>query len=160
MPLAIRAPDPPPATDNERRKQLDRPELRRILVVDDELDIQTVVREVLEGFGGYDVEAQSSGEQALRVAPGFAPDLILLDVMMPGMDGPTTLRALRACAETATTPVVLLTARAQPQEIEEYRRLGAADVIVKPFDPMQLCSRVREIWNRQPRSTAPGEQTG
>ena len=84
-----------------------------------------------------------------RVAD-FAPDLVLLDVMMPDMDGPATLRALRQLPGMAALPVVFMTAKVQPQEVAEYRARGALDVIAKPFDPMTLAAQVREIWARQP----------
>ena len=77
-----------------------------------------------------------------------APDLILLDVMMPGMDGPSTLKALREQPLTATTPVIFMTAKVQPYEVAEYKRLGALDVIAKPFDPMQLSATINAIWVR------------
>jgi CheY-like chemotaxis protein len=123
--------------------------LKRILCVEDEPDIQTVARIALQDVGGFEVRVCSSGQEALAQAPAFHPDLILLDVMMPEMDGPTTLRALRACADTATIPVIFLTAKVQPQEVAQFKALGALDVIAKPFDPMTLPDAVRGIWNRR-----------
>ena len=79
---------------------------------------------------------------------GFNPDFILLDVMMPGMDGPATLSKLRALVDIEQVPVAFMTAKVQPQEIEQYRQLGAREVIVKPFDPMTLAAQVRSIWSR------------
>lgn len=122
--------------------------LTRILYVEDEPDIQTVARLALETLGGFKVEICSSGNEALSRAPVFQPQLILLDVMMPAMDGPSTLRMLRALPEFASTPVVFMTAKVQPGEIEEYKKIGAVDVIPKPFDPMALPSQVRAIWER------------
>ena len=78
----------------------------------------------------------------MEIAPAFAPDLILLDVMMPGMDGPTTLKALRQIESLSQTPVAFMTAKIQPNEIAEYKLLGAIDVIPKPFDPMTLSKQV------------------
>jgi two-component system, OmpR family, response regulator len=124
------------------------PILKRLLFVEDEPDIQIVARLALERIGGFQVEICSSGREALEKAPGFGPDLILLDVMMPGMDGPTTLGALREQPQTATTPVIFMTAKVQPYEVAEYKRLGALDVIAKPFDPMQLSANITAIWNR------------
>lgn len=121
-------------------------QLRRILCVEDEPDIQTVAQLALEVVGGYEVQVCSSGAEAIAQAPAFGPDLILLDVMMPGMDGPTTLEGLRGQEATARTPVVFMTAKVQSQELAHYRSLGAADVIAKPFDPMTLSARVKEIW--------------
>lgn len=120
--------------------------LTRILYVEDEPDIQMVARLALETLGGFTVEVCSSGGEALERAPVFQPQFILLDVMMPGMDGPTTLRKLRALPQTALTPVVFMTAKVQPGEVAHYKELGAVDVIPKPFDPMTLAGRVEEIW--------------
>jgi len=120
--------------------------LERVLLVEDEPDIQAVARLALEAVGGLQVEVCGSGEAALSAAPAFEPELVLLDVMMPGMDGPATLRALRSLPETARTPVVFMTAKVQPQEVAAFLALGAADVIPKPFDPMTLADTVRKIW--------------
>ncbi|MEM1201913.1 MAG: response regulator [Acidobacteriota bacterium] len=122
--------------------------LQRILLVEDETDIQMVARIALEDLGGFQVEVCASGSEALQRGPTFSPQLILLDFMMPGMDGGSTMGALGELPKLASVPVVFLTARAQLEEMAEYRRLGAFDVIVKPFDPMTLSQRVREIWNR------------
>ncbi|MEM7350269.1 MAG: response regulator [Acidobacteriota bacterium] len=124
------------------------PQLRRIMFVEDELDIQMVARLALEDIGGFTVEVCSSGTEALALAPKFRPELILLDVMMPPPDGPATLRALSSRPESAATPVVFVTAKVQKHEIAEYRELGAIDVIIKPFDPMRLADQVLEIWHR------------
>ena len=121
--------------------------LNRVLLVEDDPDIQQVARITLEAVGGFEVEVCDDGQQALDKAPVFQPDLILLDVMMPGMDGPTTLGELRSRAETEKTPVVFMTAKVQPQDVQRYLGLGAVDVIAKPFDPMKLCERVQEIWS-------------
>lgn len=120
--------------------------LSKILYVEDEPDIQTVARLSLESLGGFTVEICSSGEEALARAPLFEPDLILLDVMMPGMDGPTTLRRLREISSLSAVPVVFMTAKAQPQEIQHFKELGALGVITKPFDPMALPTEVRTLW--------------
>lgn len=124
------------------------PPLRRILYVEDEADIQSVSEIALVNVGGFEVEICSSGREAVAKAADFAPDLILLDVMMPEMDGPATLEALREVHETESTPVVFMTAKAQPDEIRRFRELGAFDVITKPFDPMTLAERVERIWAR------------
>ena len=122
--------------------------LQRILYVEDEPDIQTVAKLALEMVGGFTVKVCSCGEEALREAVAFAPDLILLDVMMPGMDGPSTLKAMQALPELADVPVVFMTAKVQPAEVAYYKSLGARDVIAKPFDPMTLASQVQAIWAR------------
>ena len=122
--------------------------LIRILYVEDEPDIQAVARMALEALGGFTVEVCSSGKEAIERAPVFQPQFILLDVMMPGMDGPTTLKGLRALPQTATTPVTFMTAKVQADEVAQYKALGAVDVIAKPFDPMSLASKVEQIWAR------------
>jgi two-component system, OmpR family, response regulator len=121
--------------------------LQRILYVEDEPDIQAIARMALELVGGFQVKVCGSGEEALREVRSFAPDLILLDVMMPGMDGPGTLAALRALPGLATVPVAFMTAKVQPHEVAHYISLGALDVIAKPFDPMALAAQVRQIWS-------------
>jgi two-component system, OmpR family, response regulator len=123
--------------------------LQRILYVEDEPDIQAVTKLALEMVGGFTVKVCSSGEEALREAVPFAPDMILLDVMMPGIDGPTTLRSLREQASLSQVPVAFMTAKVQPAEVSHYKSLGALDVIAKPFDPMTLAGRVSDIWKTQ-----------
>ena len=122
--------------------------MTRILCVEDEPDIQTVARLALETLGGFTVEICSSGNEALDRAPDFDPQLILLEVMMPLMDGPATLCKLRELPQFAATPVVFMTAKVQPGEVASYREVGAADVIPKPFDPMTLSGQVQAIWER------------
>ena len=123
-------------------------ELKRILYVEDEDSIRTIAITVLEAVGGFTVIACGSGQQAVEAAPSAAADLILLDVMMPGMDGPATLQALRALPQTAQTPVIFMTAKVQAGEIQQYKSLGALDVIAKPFDPMTLSEQISEIWQK------------
>lgn len=122
------------------------PSLRRILFVEDDPDIQTVAKMALEAIGGFTVLACGSGSEALTRLDEFAPDLVLLDVMMPGMDGPATLAALRQSQTGRELPVVFMTARVQAQEVAAYREMGAEDVIAKPFDPMMLSEQVLAIW--------------
>ena len=122
--------------------------LQRVMMIEDDLDIQAVAQLALETLGGFTVELCSRGHEALEKAPGFGPDLILLDVMMPGMDGPTTLERLRALPLTARVPVVYLTAKVMPHEFDHYNTRGALDVIRKPFDPMTLSSTLNTIWNQ------------
>ena len=121
-------------------------ELKKIMYVEDEPDIQAVAKLALEALGGFQVKICSSGQEALDSVLAFAPDLILLDVMMPGMDGPSTLKALRDLSELSKTPVIFMTAKVQPQELLQYKSLGAVDVIPKPFDPMTLADTVKKIW--------------
>lgn len=122
--------------------------LQRILYVEDEPDIQAVAKLALEMVGGFEVKICSSGEEALGEAEAFAPQLLLLDVMMPGMDGPSTLAALRAIPSLAEVPAVFMTAKVQTSEVAHYKSLGALDVIAKPFDPMGLADEVKRIWER------------
>lgn len=120
--------------------------LTKVLYVEDDPDIQTVAKMALEMLGGYTLMACSSGPEAIRVAADFSPDMILLDVMMPGMDGPTTLSELRKNPALADTPAVFMTAKVMPADIANYKAMGAVDVIAKPFDPMVLATRIGEIW--------------
>jgi two-component system OmpR family response regulator len=122
--------------------------LQRILYVEDEPDIQAVARLALEAVGGYTVDIASSGEAALSSVASVQPDLLLLDVMMPGMDGPATLRALRALPVAADLPAIFMTARVQPHEVAALMAEGAIGVIAKPFDPMQLAQQVRQLWSQ------------
>jgi two-component system OmpR family response regulator len=124
-------------------------QLTRVLCVEDEPDIQAVARIALEVVGGLVVKVCSSGEEALSQVGAFQPDLILLDVMMPGMDGPGTLAAIREMPELASIPVAFMTAKVQPHEVAHYKSLGALAVIAKPFDPMTLADQVRSIWGKR-----------
>lgn len=119
---------------------------QRIMLVEDDPDIQMIARMALENVGGFTVALSDSGGQALETVPAFNPDLILMDVMMPGMDGPAVLEALRKKKETAETPVIFMTAKVQNREVAQYREMGALGVIPKPFDPMSLPSVIRRIW--------------
>lgn len=121
--------------------------LRRVMMIEDEVDIQAIARMALEVLGQFEVATCSSGPEGLAQTPIFQPDLILLDVMMPGTDGPATLAALRANPQTATIPVIFMTAKTQMHEIAEYQRMGALDVISKPFDPMMLPATIQAIWD-------------
>jgi CheY-like chemotaxis protein len=115
----------------------------RILHVDDEPDIRDVVDMSLGLNPDFEVRACGSGAEAIATAAEWSPLLILLDVMMPGMDGPTTLAQLRQNPQTSDIPVLFMTARAQNREIEQFIALGAQGVISKPFDPMTLAIVVR-----------------
>ena len=123
--------------------------LARILYVEDEPDIRAIAQMALEAVGGFTVIACASGSEALARAPGAGADLLLLDVMMPGMDGPSTLKALRELPSAANTPVIFMTAKVQAAEVAQYRELGAIDVIHKPFDPMELSAQINRIWELQ-----------
>jgi CheY-like chemotaxis protein len=115
----------------------------RILHVDDEPDIREIVDLSLGLNPDFQVRSCASGEEALAAVAEWSPSLILLDVMMPRMDGPTTLSHLRKNPRTCAVPVFFMTARAQPREVEQFIALGAQGVISKPFDPMTLAFTVR-----------------
>ncbi|MBN7770177.1 response regulator [Marinobacter daepoensis] len=117
----------------------------RVLYVEDDADIRSVAELALADVGGFCVCLCASGQEALAQIDDFGPDLVLLDVMMPGMDGPQTLQALKQRPRGLDVPVVFMTARLQPSEIEEYRALGAIGVIPKPFDPMTLADDIRAL---------------
>ena len=112
--------------------------MEKILVIEDEPDIQILIQMALEFTGGYQVTVASTGKAGIDSARAAQPDLILLDAMMPGMDGFEVCRRLKGDPETAKIPVVFLTAKAQASEIEEGLRLGAAGYLTKPFDPLRL----------------------
>jgi two-component system OmpR family response regulator len=122
--------------------------LHRLTYVEDEPDIRSITEFALKELGGYELDVCTSGPEAIDRTPGFDPDLIILDVMMPGMDGIETFKRLRAIPKLAATPIVFMTAKAMKPETDRYRALGAADVIPKPFDPITLPDRVREIWRQ------------
>jgi CheY-like chemotaxis protein len=115
----------------------------KVLIIDDEDDIRRIARLSLSRVGGMEVVEASNGSDGIREAEAGLPDAILLDMMMPGMDGPATLAALRANVLTGTIPVVFLTAKAQSSEIDRLLTLGAKGVLTKPFDPMTLPDLLR-----------------
>ena len=119
----------------------------KILHVDDEPDIREVAALALSIDPDMEIRSASSGLDALDVlgGEGWTPDVILLDVMMPELDGPGTLQRLRALPGHSQTPVIFMTARAQAQEQQRFINLGAVAVIIKPFDPMILAGQVRDI---------------
>jgi CheY-like chemotaxis protein len=119
--------------------------IAKVLMVDDEPHVRRVAELSLSRVGKWTVILAASGPEAIAAAEREKPDLILLDVMMPGMDGPTTLNALQELPATASIPVVFMTAKVQEREIERYLGLGAAGVICKPFDPMELPDHIRRI---------------
>lgn len=124
-------------------------ELRRIMLVEDEPALRLVAKVALEKVGGFEVLACDSGVEALARFSDFCPDLVLLDVMMPVMDGPTTLASLRQLHPEIHVPIVFLTAKVQTKEVQELLGLGATGVLPKPFDPMRLSRQVRDLWEKQ-----------
>ncbi len=120
-------------------------QIHRVLLVDDEPDIRRIGQLSLERVGGWQVVLASSSAEALAAAGRERPDVILLDVMMPVADGPTTLARLREQADTAEIPVIFMTAKVQQHEVQRLLGLGAVGVIPKPFDPMTLPDEVRRV---------------
>jgi CheY-like chemotaxis protein len=119
--------------------------IAKVLLVDDEPNIRKIGELSLKKVGKWDVVLAASGSEGLELAARERPDLILLDVMMPGLDGPATLAELKSRPETADIPVIFMTAKVQKQEVERYLAAGAIGVIPKPFDPMSLPTQIREI---------------
>ena len=121
--------------------------VKRILVIDDEDDIREVAQLCLETVGGWEVITAASGNEGVALASSEAPDAILLDVMMPDMDGPTTFQKLQATQDTQHIPVILLTAKVQASEQRRFADLGVKAVFVKPFDPMKLPFQLAKTLN-------------
>ena len=119
--------------------------IEKVMIVDDDEDIRLVSELAARRIGHWDVVVAATGEEALEGARSEQPDVILLDVMMPKMDGPTTLAMLREDPVTAGIPVIFLTAKAQKQEVERYLALGATGVIVKPFEVETFADEIRRI---------------
>lgn len=117
---------------------------RHILIIDDEDDIRQVAALSLETVANWNVSTANSGVSGIRRAQDEKPDAILLDVMMPGMDGPTTFQELRKLPETAGIPVILLTAKVQGADQKRFANLGVSAVLFKPFDPLTLARQMSE----------------
>ena len=121
-------------------------ELRKIVCVEDDADIRAIIELALADIGGFDVVLFPDGPTALNGIEAEAPQLVLLDMMMPGMNGMEVLAALRERSAFQETPVVFMTAKAQSHEIAAYREAGAMATILKPFDPISLPDQVQAIW--------------
>jgi CheY-like chemotaxis protein len=119
--------------------------IHKVMLVDDEEDIRTIGQLSLGRVGGWQTVMAASGAEALTKAAAEQPDLILLDVMMPDLDGPTTFSLLRGQEATAKIPIIFMTAKVQKHEVARYLELGAVGVIHKPFDPMTLPSEIRRL---------------
>ena len=124
--------------------------LNRICYVEDDEDIRRVVRMSLERVGKMTVEVVADSTRAIEAMIAFKPDLVMLDWMMPVMDGPAVFRKMREQAETMHLPVVFITAKASQTELDELRNMGAAGVISKPFSPKTLPDQLRSIWHNLP----------
>lgn len=123
-------------------------ELQRILFVEDDADIRMVALIALERVGGLTVAACESGQEALGRLDAVAPQMLLVDMMMEGMNGLETIAAIHARPAYARLPAVVMSAKVQPADVEHYLRQGAVDVIEKPFEPMMLADNLRSIWRR------------
>lgn len=129
--------------------------LRNVLLVDDEPDIRTLVSLILERLGGLHVQAEPSGLDALAaLESGYKPDLILLDVMMPGMDGIQTLAEIRRLPGLHALPICFLTAKVHPAELQRWHDLGINAVLTKPFSPAKLVEQIRACWESVSRAEA------
>jgi two-component system OmpR family response regulator len=137
-----------PIPANEWKNIMGRALFDSILYVEDDPDIQIVVKTVLTLQGGFNVTACSSGCEALSIAAKFTPDLLLLDVMMPRMSGISTLAGLRKLPHTATTPAIFMTTKVQPDDLAHYRSVGALGAIAKPFDPLLLVQQLHKLWGK------------
>jgi CheY-like chemotaxis protein len=124
--------------------------LNRICYVEDDEDIQRIVRMTLERVGKMTVEVVGDPTMAIEAMTAFRPDLVMLDWMMPKMDGPTLFHQMKLRPETASLPVVFITAKASPHDLEELLKLGAAGAISKPFSPRDLPDQLRAIWAKLP----------
>lgn len=122
-------------------------ELNRIMCVDDNLDILTITKFTLESMGGFKVMTCESAQEALDNVDAFDPDLFVLDVMMPEIDGPTLFLKLRDLLRWKTTPIMFMTAKCQAHEVAKLMELGAIGVIPKPFDPIELPTLLMQIWD-------------
>ncbi len=123
--------------------------ITNILLVDDDPDLLRVAQLSLRNVGHWNVQLARSGCEALAVARQSRPDLIVLDIMMPGMDGPQTLAALRQEPGCEQIPVIFLTAKVQPQDFHKYIKMGAVGVLIKPFDPMTLPDEIRQLLDEE-----------
>ena len=121
--------------------------LQKIIYAEDEPDVQMVVVQTLKHIGGFEVCPCNNGSELLENINKFDPDLILLDVMMPDMDGATTLKHLKQNIQTRNIPIIFLTAKAQLKDVDAYKQLGVIGVITKPFDPLQLSDIILEMWS-------------
>ncbi|HLB53020.1 MAG TPA: response regulator [Chlamydiales bacterium] len=122
--------------------------LRKLLITDNDDDTLKILKYCLQTLKDIEIKYVTSGEETVKEALLWKPDLILLDVVMPKMDGITTMRVLRLLPSTAHIAVIFLTSRIEPTEIENYFKEGVLDVIIKPFDPLALASNIQVIWNR------------
>lgn len=129
--------------------------LQTILYVEDDLHVRTTAKLVLEVIGKYDVRECGSGEEALQLARGIVPDLVLLDLMMPELDGIQLLHALRRLPHMADVPALFVTARTSAYDVERYMQAGAIGIIPKPLVPLRLADQLRTAWEQRPHTALP-----
>lgn len=123
-------------------------QLEKILYVEDDPDIREIASMALEDVGGFTVKICESGEHALQAVTEFQPQVVLLDVMMPGMDGPATLLALKKVGAIADSVLVIfMTAKVHSEDVQRYKALGVNEIIAKPFDSMTLADDIRAVWD-------------
>lgn len=120
-------------------------EIKKVLLVDDDPNIRKLAKMTLERVGKWEVDVAESGPEALEMLEQSLPDVVLLDVMMPDLDGVATLQRIRSNESFRHMPVILMTAKVQCQQIEEYVTMGAAGVIIKPFDPLELPEEIGKL---------------
>jgi two-component system OmpR family response regulator len=122
------------------------PSLKRILIVEDDVDIQVIMEVALSDIGGFEVAICGRSEKVLEHVAQFQPDLILLDLMMPHIDGFTTLKSLRSAFPSLEIPVIFVTAKTSIPDLSQYQKMGVLDVIPKPFNAMNLSTLIQKIW--------------
>ncbi|WP_216638462.1 response regulator [Endozoicomonas arenosclerae] len=139
---------------------MNKPVLKNVLYVEDDSDIRELVKIALNSLGNYHVDTCVNGKDALEKCKTLKPQLVLLDVIMPGISGPNVFQELQQIQHYQTVPVIFLTAKNQEEEIEEYLELGAAGVISKPFDPVELPRQINDIWNDYHQKSAEAYSDG
>lgn len=123
-------------------------ELKKILYAEDEYDIQTIVQISIWSMSDYEIKICDNGKILLDCVEEYKPDLIMLDAMMPEMNGLTTLKNLQMNENTKNIPVIFITAKTQTSEMDLYNKAGVIGVLAKPFDPISLCSNIKKIWDQ------------
>jgi two-component system, OmpR family, response regulator len=121
-------------------------ELRKILYAEDDTDVQTIVELTMQTMSNFDLKICDNGKKLMECVEEYNPDLIILDVMMPEMDGPSTFRNLQFKETTKDIPVIFMTAKAQAHEVKDFKECGVIGIITKPFDPIKLCHEIAKIW--------------
>lgn len=124
-------------------------ELKKILIAEDEQDIRRIIQLSLELLGGFELEICENGSTVVEKALKFKPDMILLDVMMPVMDGPAALKEIKNHNELSQIPIIFLTAKVMSEEISAFKKEGVCEIIAKPFDPEKLHTQLKTIWESQ-----------